>query len=511
MKKHFLIKLAVLTLVITAYGCSSKDDTEQDPARVGTVTINPIATDDVIDANESTQATHTISGTAIGGSIEADDSVIVAVNGASYTTIVEANGIYSVEVATNDLLLDNSVDVSVVSNIGAGNSVTSKASRTITVNTSTGTKTFVHPGLLVKQSDFDRIKSKVNAGTEPWVSGWNKLTSNTHASLSYNPNPVVKLIRGGNSLEESDPDNYGNAFNDTAAAFQCAIRWKVTGDTAYADKATQILNEWASTCTSLSGDPNIGLLGIYGYQFANAAEIMRTYEGWSSADFEAFKTWMTNLFYPLSKDLLDTHYGTCSTFLWASWDLLSLANIMSIAVLTDDQEKYDYTINYLKTGIGNGNLNRAINYIHPNGLGQLQESGRDQGHTLLSVGLLGEIAQMAYSQGDDIFGYDDNRILKGAEYAAKYNVANLGVPFESYNNCDNANHTVVSGDARGNVRPIWDLLYYHYVVRKGLTSQYLKFAAEAYGSIEGGGGDYGPNSGGFDSLGFGTLLYAIEE
>jgi len=28
------------------------------------------------------------------------------------------------------------------------------------------------------------------------------------------------------------------------------------------------------------------------------------------------------------------------------------------------------------------------------------------------------------------------------------------------------------------------------------------------GRPEGGGGDYGPNSGGFDRLGYGTLLYA---
>jgi len=29
-------------------------------------------------------------------------------------------------------------------------------------------------------------------------------------------------------------------------------------------------------------------------------------------------------------------------------------------------------------------------------------------------------------------------------------------------------------------------------------------------NIEGGGGDYGPNSGGFDSLGHGTLMFRLE-
>jgi hypothetical protein len=29
--------------------------------------------------------------------------------------------------------------------------------------------------------------------------------------------------------------------------------------------------------------------GIYGYQMANAAEIMRTYKGWAAEDFVRFK------------------------------------------------------------------------------------------------------------------------------------------------------------------------------------------------------------------------------
>lgn len=368
--------------------------------------------------------------------------------------------------------------------------------------------TFVHPGLLVTDTDFDRIKSKVNANEEPWLSGWNKLTSNSHAQLSYNFSPVEKLIRGGSSREEPEPDNYSKAFNDAAAAFQLAIRWKVTGDTAYADKSIAILNAWASTCKSITGDSNRALgAGIYGHQFANAGEIMRSYAGWAGSDFETFKQWLVDVFYPINKAFLDTHWNTCISHYWANWDLVNLAAVISIAVLNDNQEMYDYAIKYLKTGGGNGNLNNAIYYVHPNGLGQLQESGRDQGHALLCVGYFSEIAVMANNQGDDLFEYDDNKILKAIEYAAKYNVAGLGVPFEPYNNCDDVNHTQISEQGRGEKRPIWALPYYQYVVKRGLTSPYLKLAVDFYGA-EGGGGDYGPNSGGYDSLGFGTLLYS---
>lgn len=371
-------------------------------------------------------------------------------------------------------------------------------------------KTFIHPGLLHSAEDFSRVKIKVEAGEEPWLSGWKTLTDNRHSASTYTPNPVVKLVRGGGSREEPDPDNYAKAFHDAAAAYQTAIRWKVTGDTVYAETALAILNGWAAVCEQLSGDSNAQLAaGLYGYQFANAAEIMRDYEGWGAADFAAFKQWLLDIFYPVSSDFLVRHNNTCISHYWANWDLCNIANIMAIGVLTDSAVIYNEAISYLMYGKGNGALDKAIYYVHDNELAQLQESGRDQGHALLCVGLLGTIAQMAHNQGDDIFGYDDNKILKAAEYSAKYNFGNLSVPFEPYNNCNNVDHTVISNFGIGDKRPIWELIYNHYVKRKGLSAPYVELATRLH-RPEGGGGDYSPNSGGYDQLGFGTLMYSLD-
>jgi hypothetical protein len=377
-------------------------------------------------------------------------------------------------------------------------------------------KIFKHPGLLHTQDDFDRIKAKVNSGAEPWVSGWNKLIANSHSSSNYTmQGPTKKLIRGGNSREEPEPDNYGKAFNDVAAAYQNAIRWKVTGDVVFAKKSIQILNAWASTCDTLTGDPNKALgAGIYGYQFANAGEIMRDYTGWSAADFLQFQKWLLKVFYPISYDYLKTHYNTCDTYIYANWDLCNILTIMSIGVVTDRVDLYSYAMDQLMHEKGNGQLTKTINYIHPKSsnddvdLGQLQESGRDQGHALLVIGFLGNLGQTANNQGDDLFGYKDNLILKGAEYEAKYNVANLSVPFTTYTSCNpETPHTIVSPDGRGEARPIWEPIYNYYVVKKGITARYVTMAANTV-RPEGGGGDYGPNSGGFDQLGFGTLLFS---
>lgn len=363
---------------------------------------------------------------------------------------------------------------------------------------------FVHPGMLHTQSDLDRMKSKVAANAQPWKAGWDVLVANSHSSLNYTARPTIKLIRGGGTIEEPMGDNYSNAMNDAAAAYQLALRWKISGDNAYADKCVQILNAWASTCTAISGDSNAALAsGLYGYQFANAAEMVRSYGGWAASDFAKFKTFMLEVFYKKSLDFLNRHNGTCASHYWTNWDACNMATVLAIGILCEDKKIFDQAVTYFKSGIGTGNINNAVYVIHPGNLGQGQESGRDQGHATLNISLLGSFSQMAYNQGEDLFAYSGNRFLALCEYTAKYNLG-YDVPFLAYRNCENNYHTVVSADSRGTLRPSWELVYNHYVNVKGLQAPYSKEFAEKV-RPEGGGGNYGGNSGGFDQLGFGTL------
>ena len=110
-------------------------DTQADEGRV---TVDPIAGDNVINAEEAGEQTQTVSGTAQGGDIAEGDTVTVTVNGNDYTTTVQNDGTWSVDVATSDLIADNSVDVSVASIDAAGNSVTSTASTSVSVDTVPG-------------------------------------------------------------------------------------------------------------------------------------------------------------------------------------------------------------------------------------------------------------------------------------------------------------------------------------------------------------------------------------
>ncbi len=364
---------------------------------------------------------------------------------------------------------------------------------------------FVHPGALHTHADFTRMAAQVAKGAEPWLGGWKVLLKNPHAQLGWSPHPAGIVYRG---KDGSHPENYRLLYNDIAAAYALALRWKVSGDDAYADEAIVILDAWPGTLTGIGGNSDRFLAsGIYGYEFANAAEILRTSEHWPTQNFNRFKAMMLNVFYPMNHDFLARHNGAKIDHYWANWDLANMASMIAIGILTDRRDIYAEAVEYFKHGQGNGAIEHVVWKIYSDGLGQTQESGRDQGHNTLNVSLLGAICQMAWNQGDDLFGFDGNRVLKGVEYVAQYNLGG-DVPYTEYVNSDTVQKTI-SSDGRGNGRPAWELFYNHYVVLKGLSAPNIARFAEKL-RPEGGGGDYGPNSGGYDQLGYGTLTYTLK-
>lgn len=345
---------------------------------------------------------------------------------------------------------------------------------------------------------------KVAAGDQPWAAGWQKLLANRHASLDWKPNAQAVVYRGKTG---GHGENYAALFNDAAAAYALALRWKISGDDTYAARAAAILDAWSSTLTAIDGTSDKFLAsGIYGYELANAAEILRGYPQWQSG-FGRFQAMMLRVFYPMNHDFLVRHNGAKIDHYWANWDLANMTSMLAIGVLADRRDIYDEAVDYFKHGAGNGAIGHAVWKIYDGGIGQVQESGRDQGHTTLDLALLGAFCQMAWNQGDDLFGYDHNRVLLGAEYAARYNLGH-DVPYSAYSNSD-VTQEVISAQGRGDPRPIWELFYNHYVVLKGLSAPDVEAFAQKV-RVEGGGGDYGPNSGGFDQLGYGTLTYTLK-
>lgn len=362
--------------------------------------------------------------------------------------------------------------------------------------------TLTHPGGLHTDADFARMRTKIAEGAAPWLSGWNALKNSGHSSLSNDmvPNAQAVVIRGG------DGQNFGTMIKDMQRAYQLALRWKVSQDTAFADRAVVFLDAWSGKMTTLTGNADRFLAaGIYGYQWANVVELMRSYPGWSAEGIERFQRLLLDVFYPLSHSFLTDHNGADITNYWANWDLCNINAIMAIGICCDRRDLYNEAIHYYKNGRGNGAAAHNVYVVHPGHLGQWQESGRDQDHATLGMSLCGALCEMAWSQGDDLYGYWNNRLLSAAEYVAASNLTDASgvypaLPFSRYVNRQGT-FTGVSPAGRPHLRQCWELLYNHYVNRKGLSAPYVTAMAAKLRPEQRGTGD---------DPGMGTLTFSRE-
>ena len=143
---------------------------------------------------------------------------------------------------------------------------------------------------------------------------------------------------------------------------------------------------------------------------------------------------------------------------------------MACALAIGDSAMYQAAIDYYLHANDNGALPRYVSET-----GQCQETGRDQAHAQLGLGALCDLCEMAWQQGDDLWGALDNRLLKGIEYTARYNLG-YDVPFEQWTDCTGLYNDWPEPGAmrRGVIQNIYDQPYNHYVGRKGLKMPYTK-------------------------------------
>ena len=351
-------------------------------------------------------------------------------------------------------------------------------------------RTLSHPGILHRAEDLERMKKAVAAKESPIYDGFLAMAANPRSSFSYTIQNTGQIQSWGRG-----PSNFtGQAVGDAAASYQNALMWTLTGDRRHADKARDILNAWAGSLRSITGaDGQLGS-GLQGFKFANAAELLRHsgYDGWPEKDFQACVDSLRSVWYE--------SLSGYALFANGNWDDAALQTILAIAVLSDDRVMFENGLRFAAYGSGNGSvLNRVINQS-----GQGQESGRDQPHEQLGQGLLGYCAQVAWNQGVNLFGMADNRILAGYEYNARYNLGFDDVPFvPDLDRTGKYFKQTISPTGRGQLRPIYELAYSHYVSRLGLA------APSTSGVIfRGTGGTRVIEGWHEDDPGWGTLTYA---
>ena len=164
------------------------------------------------------------------------------------------------------------------------------------------------------------------------------------------------------------------------------------------DEALEIINAYAKTLQRFEGH-DAPLCAIQGYWLLRSMIILknRQTEEWSAMIRRAFL--------PLIEQFeADSPYANCN------WGHIVNRCRMAAAIFLDDKDLYQYSLDIYLHANDNGSLPHYISET-----GHCQETGRDQAHAQLGLGTMCDICEMAWQQGDDLWGALDNRLMKGME------------------------------------------------------------------------------------------------
>ncbi len=279
--------------------------------------------------------------------------------------------------------------------------------------------TFVHPGALSSQAELDFVKTRIQAGDQPWRGEFEQLQRSNYATRG--PHGLAHL--------NSQRDDATVSREDAAAAYTQALLWYFSGDTTYATHALAILDSWTHLQGFTSGAEQDRLqAGWVGSVFAQAAEIMRGYPGWRPAQIQSLQAMFKRAFYPQLNN----------ASVWnGNVDLTQIDALLAIAVFNEDEPEFQAGLARLRARLpayiyltadgplphpiagDGGNLPQF--WFHPvrwvDGL--TQETCRDNGHhAQFGLGSALHAAEVAWHQGVDVYTENQARFTAALELLA---------------------------------------------------------------------------------------------
>ncbi len=271
---------------------------------------------------------------------------------------------------------------------------------------------------------------------------------------SFAANAQVYSLEGPYEVVARDGEHRhtkGGSERDMRAAYDLAV----AGDEA---TSVAIINAYAQTLQRFDGH-DAPLCTIQAYDLLQAMILMKEH---------ATPEWAAMV----RRAILPTidRFEAASPYANGNWGAIVNRCRMACGIFLEDSVIYRAAIDYYLHANDNGSLPKYVGET-----GQCQETGRDQGHVQLGLEALAQTCEMAWQQGDDLWGALNNRLMQGFEYTARYNLGHE-VPFETWTDCTGLYNdwTVPGSMGRGKVWDIYRLPYSHYVKRMGLKMPYTK-------------------------------------
>ena len=323
---------------------------------------------------------------------------------------------------------------------------------------------FVHPGILHTTKSIERMRAQIADKEYPAYGSFELLKSHHCSQADYQPFGPFEIISRDGEFRHTK----SKMEQDFSAVYQNALMWVLTGEKTHAEKSLELLLGYAGTLKRIPETNDAPLLvGLEGLKIIYATEILRhTYKKMTVVQFNEISRMIREVFLPVMENFYHRKPYTNG-----NWGPIVTKAYMAAAILWDNEEMYNKAVDFYLHANDNGTI---AHYISGD-TGQIQESGRDQGHSMLGIGALATVCEIAWQQGDDLYSALDNRLMKGFEYVAKYNLG-YNVPFAVWKDVTGkySNWTEISNKGRGRYMPIFEMAYNHFVIRKGMQMPYTE-------------------------------------
>ncbi|MEU3986694.1 alginate lyase family protein [Streptomyces sp. NPDC026672] len=290
---------------------------------------------------------------------------------------------------------------------------------------------FVHPGVNLNSAQLAFVRSKVQAGAQPWKSAYDQMMASPYASLSRTPKPRATVECG----PTSNP-NFGctDEREDAIAAYTDALAWYINRDERYAQKSIQLMDAWSATVKNHTNDNAPLQTGWSGSSWPKAAEIIKSVHGnWANSG--RFASMLRDVYLPVVVN------GSNRT---GNWDLTMLEAAVSISVFLDDHASWDRAMGHYLERVpafvylsSDGALPRTVASQHLTTRDQIvgfwfgastfttgitQETCRDFTHTGYGISSISHVLETARIQGQDLYPQVGERLRQALGFQSTYEI-----------------------------------------------------------------------------------------
>jgi len=215
-----------------------------------------------------------------------------------------------------------------------------------------------NPVGVVNLTRLNLVKSRILASTQPQLTAYNAFNSyladiipggSAQSVLNFLANPAANYSFATSGEVATSRNSF---IENGKPLYAAALAYRLTGNTAYADKAVQILNAWRVAAPNMQGNDPDGHPGLHigshlAPCFMYAIDLMRGYESLESA-LEAFRLWWYDECVTWMETVINAKMsGAKSTWRLDNWVDAAINGLLQTSVAFGDEILRERMINLL--------------------------------------------------------------------------------------------------------------------------------------------------------------------